>query len=177
MDYSTLLLSAAFAVSQAAAPRPQSVNLRVSAQGTGHVAVSEHSWRVNASGFRRSDGGFHLSGTAGNASVSISANAMGNGSSRSFSLFGSGVNANLSRSGSSWNLWGSVDGEHLNMHINPFGSGYNLWGLAGASLNAHKWANEVTVSGSVDSTRTSAKTLALLGAALAAVSAEPSVNR
>ena len=175
MEHSSLLLSVAFAAMTAVAPRPQSVNMRVSANGN-FLSVTESAWRVNANGHRWSDGGFRLSGNAGDQTLSVSASAMGTGNHRSFSLFGSGVNATLRRTGSSWNLWGSVDRENLNLTIDKFGSGYSLWGLSGASLSAHGWADQVTVSGSADPARVSAKTLAVLGAALAALSAEPSAK-
>ncbi len=148
-----------------------SVSMRIDTQGGTFLNITEPRMRLKLNG-TKNGAYFNFSGHCGQDFISFSAAPLGNGG---WSLYGSGVNVNLNpRGNGGYSAWGNVGARNFNLSIDRFGSSYTLWGLDGANLHISGFAHSLTVSGSIDQSRFDAKSLAILGAALAVASSPPS---
>lgn len=158
---------------RAAAPRRESVSLRIWATGTS-FDVSEPFWRVSLHGSGSTTGRFSFSGFAGGDSVHWSAHpSFGNDPSRGFTLSGGGAHLTVSGSRGSWRVWGSAGGRQQSYSVSAHAGGFSVWGLDGASLSVSRSHASLWVSGQADSARTTPRDLAALGAVLSVLSVVP----
>lgn len=158
---------------RAAAPRWQSVSLRIWATGTS-FDISEPFWRINMHGSASSWGNFSFSGQAGGQHAYWTARpTFGNDPSKGFTLMGGGAHLTVSGSRGSWRVWGSAGGQQQNYSVSAHAGGMSVWGLNGGSLNVSRSRDSLWVSGQADSSRLSPQDLAALGAVLSVLATVP----
>lgn len=159
---------------KAAAAQWTNVSLRVSGSGDSFYDVSDPWTGVNVSGTRSHDGYFSFSGWVGQEYLSFSANPYEpRNQAAGWSLWGSQVTVDVRPSGSGYRAWGSVGRQTFSATFNRWAGGWSVWGVNGANLSVSGFGGGHLASGQIDETRFDRKSLAVLGAVLAAVGSLP----
>jgi hypothetical protein len=156
---------------KAAATQWTSVSMNIRSSN-GFIDVSEPWTRINLNG-SGSNGSYRVSGWADREFISLSATPYNYQNPKDgWSVWGSGANVSVRRSGDGYSIWGSVGSQHISATLNRWGG--SIWGLNGGNLSISGSNGSYWISGQIDETRFSRSSLAVLGAVVAVAGTQAS---
>ena len=154
-------------------PRWTTVRVRIDSGAGTFYDITEPALDLRFSGNRSSRNHFSFSGRADGRFLSLTADPSGATPEEGYTLWGSGVDLDIRRSGGGYYVSGSIDNKSVTFSLSRLGQrDFNIWGQGGLNLHSANYNGQETIlDGSIDLSQCDKKELSLISMVVAVVSA------